>query len=46
MAGSVAFTPQEVVINMLLFQAVVVMGLGIASVAAAVVGRLAAFFGM
>jgi sterol desaturase/sphingolipid hydroxylase (fatty acid hydroxylase superfamily) len=45
-AGSVVFTPQEVVINVALFQLVVVFILGLDPLAAAVLGTLAAFYGM
>jgi sterol desaturase/sphingolipid hydroxylase (fatty acid hydroxylase superfamily) len=45
-AGSVLFTPQEVVLNVMVFQLVEVGVLGIDPVAAAIVGTLAAFYGM
>ena len=44
--GSVLFTPQEIVLNVLLFQLVEVAILGIAPLAAAAVGTIAAFYGM
>ena len=45
-AGSVLFTPQEIVLNVLVFQVVEVLILGINPVAAAAVGTIAAFYGM
>jgi sterol desaturase/sphingolipid hydroxylase (fatty acid hydroxylase superfamily) len=45
-AGSVLFTPQEIVLNVLLFQLVEVVILGIDPIAAAAVGTIAAFYGM
>lgn len=44
--GAVVFTPYEVVLNIALFQAVVVFGLGLDPVAAAVVGYIAVFYGL
>lgn len=45
-AGSVLFTPQEVVLNVALFQLVVVFILGLDPLAAAILGTVAAFYGM
>ncbi|MFO1329070.1 MAG: sterol desaturase family protein [Rubrivivax sp.] len=45
-AGSVLFTPQEVAINVAMFQLLIVAVLGLDPVAAAIVGFLAAFYGM
>jgi sterol desaturase/sphingolipid hydroxylase (fatty acid hydroxylase superfamily) len=45
-AGAVVFTPQEVVLNVALFQLVVVFVLGLAPLAAAALGTLTAFYGM
>jgi sterol desaturase/sphingolipid hydroxylase (fatty acid hydroxylase superfamily) len=45
-AGSVLFTPQEIVLNVLVFQLVEVVILGIDPLAAAAVGTIAAFYGM
>ncbi len=45
-AGAVLFTPQEIVLNVLLFQLVEVVILGIDPIAAAAVGTIAAFYGM
>lgn len=45
-AGSVLFTPQEIVLNVLVFQLVEVVVLGLNPVAAAAVGTIAAFYGM
>ena len=45
-AGSVLFTPQEIVLNVLVFQLVEVVILGIEPLAAAAVGTIAAFYGM
>lgn len=45
-SGAVLFTPQEVAINVLLFQTVVVFVLGIDPLAAAVLGYIGAFYGM
>jgi sterol desaturase/sphingolipid hydroxylase (fatty acid hydroxylase superfamily) len=44
--GAALFTPQEVVVNVLLFQLVVVFVLGVDPLAAAIVGYLGAFYGM
>ena len=44
--GSVYFTPLEIVNNVLLFQVVVVLVLGIDPAAAAIAGYVAAFYGM
>ena len=45
-AGAVVFTPLEVVLNVAVFQLVVVFVLGLEPVAAAVVGYVAVFYGM
>lgn len=45
-AGSVLFTPQEIILNVLVFQLVENLILGIDPVAAAAVGTIAAFYGM
>lgn len=45
-AGAVVFTPQEVVLNVLLFQLVVVFVLGLAPLAAAILGTVTAFYGL
>jgi sterol desaturase/sphingolipid hydroxylase (fatty acid hydroxylase superfamily) len=45
-AGAVLFTPQEIVLNVLVFQLVEVVILGIDPLAAAAVGTVAAFYGM
>jgi sterol desaturase/sphingolipid hydroxylase (fatty acid hydroxylase superfamily) len=45
-AGSVLFTPQEIILNVLVFQLVEVAVLGIDPLAAAAVGTIAAFYGM
>jgi len=45
-SGAVYFTPLEVILNVLLFQIVVVFVLGLDSVAAAVTGYIGAFYGV
>lgn len=44
--GGVVFTPYEVVLNVLLFQGVIVFGLGLNDLAAAIVGYVAVFYGL
>lgn len=46
MASAVMFTPYEVMLNIAVFQAVVVFGLGLDPVAAAVVGYVSVFYGL
>ena len=46
MASAIMFTPQEVAINVVLFQVVTVFVLGLAPVAAALVGYVAFFYGL
>lgn len=45
-SGAVLFTPQEMAIGVLLFQAVVVFGLGLDPLAAALLGYVLAFYGL
>lgn len=45
-AGAVVFTPFEVVLNVAMFQAVIVFLLGLSPVAAAIVGYAAVFYGL
>ena len=44
--GGVVFTPYEVLLNVLLFQAVLVFGLGLGDLAAAIIGYVAVFYGL
>jgi len=44
--GAVLFTPQEVVLNIAVFQLVIVFGLGLDPLAAAIIGTLAVFYGL
>ena len=44
--GGIVFTPCEVVLNVLLFQALVVFGLGVNDLAAAAIGYIAVFYGL
>lgn len=44
--GGIVFTPYEVILNVLLFQAVIVFGLGVSDLAAAIVGYVAVFYGL
>lgn len=44
--GAVMFTPYEIVLNIVVFQAIVVFGLGLDPLAAATVGYIAVFYGL